>query len=149
MTFPLGSLRYEGGPGGHLRMEYVAPGMATPFEHNHHECWEELFILEGDCFIADEGVLAPGSAVGHPQEYWHGPFASRRGCLFLVHTDDDRSSSLGSVLFYAGLKRHGIPAELHVYGNGGHGYGLRPVTGSQIASWPDHAAHWGWWWPRR
>jgi len=61
---------------------------------------------------------------------------------FLVHTDDDRSSSLGAVLFYAGLKKHGIPAELHVYGNGGHGYGLRPVTGSQISSWPDHAAHW-------
>jgi acetyl esterase/lipase len=61
---------------------------------------------------------------------------------FLVHTDDDRSSSLGAVLFYAGLKKHGIPAELHVYGNGGHGYGLRPVKNSQISSWPDHAAHW-------
>ena len=61
---------------------------------------------------------------------------------FLVHTDDDRSSSLGAVLFYAGLKKHGIPAELHVYGNGGHGYGLRPVSKSQISSWPDHAAHW-------
>lgn len=61
---------------------------------------------------------------------------------FLVHTDDDRSSSLGAVLFYAGLKKHGIPAELHVYGNGGHGYGLRPVAKSQISSWPDHAAHW-------
>ena len=60
----------------------------------------------------------------------------------LVHTDDDRSSSLGAVLYYAGLKKHGIPAELHVYGNGGHGYGLRTVTGSQISSWPDHAAHW-------
>jgi acetyl esterase/lipase len=61
---------------------------------------------------------------------------------FLVHTDDDRSSSLGAVLFYAGLKKHGIPAELHVYGNGGHGYGLRTVPKSQISSWPDHAAHW-------
>lgn len=61
---------------------------------------------------------------------------------FLVHTDDDRSSSLGAVLFYAGLKKHGIPAELHVYGNGGHGYGLRPVAKSQISSWSDHAAHW-------
>lgn len=61
---------------------------------------------------------------------------------FIVHTDDDRSSSLGAVLFYAGLKKHGIPAELHVYGNGGHGYGLRPVRNSQISSWPDHAAHW-------
>lgn len=61
---------------------------------------------------------------------------------FLVHTDNDRSSSLGAVLFYAGLKRRGIPSELHVYGNGGHGYGLRPVKGSQIASWPEHGAHW-------
>jgi len=34
---------------------------------------------------------------------------------YLVHTDDDRSSSLGAVLFYAGLKKHGIPAELHGY----------------------------------
>lgn len=34
---------------------------------------------------------------------------------FLVHTHDDRSSSLGAVLFYAELKRHGVPAELHVY----------------------------------
>ena len=78
---------YEGGPGGHLRLEYMAPGMATPFEHNHHECWEELFLLEGDIFIADEGVMGPGSACSHPQEWWHGPFATRRGCLFLVHTD--------------------------------------------------------------
>jgi acetyl esterase/lipase len=61
---------------------------------------------------------------------------------YLVHTDDDRSSSLGAVLFYAGLKRNGIPAELHVYGNGGHGYGLRPIAKSQISTWPDHAAHW-------
>jgi acetyl esterase/lipase len=61
---------------------------------------------------------------------------------FLVHTHDDNSSSLGTVLFYAELKRHGVPAELHVYGNGGHGYGLRPVAGSQISTWTDHAAHW-------
>lgn len=61
---------------------------------------------------------------------------------FMVHTGNDRSSSLGTVLFYVGLKRHGIPAELHVYGNGGHGYGLREVEGSQISSWPGHAAHW-------
>ena len=78
---------YEGGPAGHLRLEYMAPGMQTPFEHNHHECWEELFLLEGDIFIADEGVMGPGSACGHPQEWWHGPFATRRGCVFLVHTD--------------------------------------------------------------
>ncbi|MCA9053148.1 MAG: alpha/beta hydrolase [Planctomycetaceae bacterium] len=60
---------------------------------------------------------------------------------YIVHTHDDRSSSLGAVHFYMGLKQHDIPAELHVYSNGGHGYGLRPRTGSQISTWPDHAAH--------
>ena len=61
---------------------------------------------------------------------------------YLVHTDDDRSSSLGAVLFYAALKKQSIPAEIHVYGNGGHGYGLRPVKGSQISTWPEHATNW-------
>jgi acetyl esterase/lipase len=61
---------------------------------------------------------------------------------FLVHTHDDRSSSLGAALFYVGLKQHGIQAELHIYGNGGHGYGIRPVAGSEISTWTDHATHW-------
>lgn len=61
---------------------------------------------------------------------------------FLVHTHDDRSSSLGAVLFYADLKRQNIPAALHVYGNGGHGYGTRSRPGSDISTWPDHATTW-------
>ncbi|GAB5404243.1 MAG: alpha/beta hydrolase [Aureliella sp.] len=61
---------------------------------------------------------------------------------FLVHTHDDASTSLGAVLFYAGLKKHSIASELHIYGNGGHGYGLRPRPNSQISSWTDHASHW-------
>jgi len=61
---------------------------------------------------------------------------------WLAHTHDDRSSSLGAVYFYAALKKHGIPSGLHVYGNGGHGYGLRDVAGSQISTWPTHAMHW-------
>jgi len=61
---------------------------------------------------------------------------------FIVHTHDDRSSSLGSVLIYAGLKKHNIPAELHVYENGGHGYGMRSRKNSNIGTWPDRAAEW-------
>ena len=61
---------------------------------------------------------------------------------FIVHTHDDRSSSIGSVLIYAGLKRHGVPAELHIYENGGHGYGMRSVPGSDIGTWPDRATRW-------
>ncbi len=61
---------------------------------------------------------------------------------FLVHTDDDSSTSLGSVFFYAALKQQKVPAELHIFRNGGHGYGLRPVAGSRVDSWPGAAAAW-------
>lgn len=61
---------------------------------------------------------------------------------FIVHTHDDASTSLGSVLFYAGLKRAGVDAELHVYRNGGHGYGTRPVKSSLIGTWPDRMVDW-------
>jgi len=61
---------------------------------------------------------------------------------FIVHTHDDRSTSVGSVLIYAGLRKHSVPAELHVYVNGGHGYGMRPVKGSEIGTWPDRATPW-------
>jgi len=61
---------------------------------------------------------------------------------FIVHTHDDASSSLGSVLFYVGLKRAGVDAELHVYRNGGHGYGTRPRPHSDIGTWPDRMVDW-------
>lgn len=61
---------------------------------------------------------------------------------FIVHTHDDRSSSVGSVLLYAELRNSNVPAELHVYANGGHGYGMRPVVGSEIGSWPERATPW-------
>lgn len=61
---------------------------------------------------------------------------------FLVHTHDDRASSLSSVMFYARLRQLNVPAELHVYETGGHGYGLRPVDGSQVSSWTTAAESW-------
>jgi acetyl esterase/lipase len=61
---------------------------------------------------------------------------------FLVHTHDDGLTSLGPVYFYAALKRLKIPAELHVYQAGGHGYGLRPVPGTTIDTWVQPAAAW-------
>ena len=61
---------------------------------------------------------------------------------FLVHTDDDSSTSLGSAFFYAALKQQKVPAELHIFRNGGHGYGLRPVAGSRVHTWPVSAAAW-------
>ena len=61
---------------------------------------------------------------------------------FLVHTHDDGSTSLGSVLIYVALKQHEVPAEIHVYQNGGHGYGVRSRPNSDIGTWSDRAVEW-------
>lgn len=95
-----------------------------------------ILVYPWNMYDAKTDALAEGIAPPKPSSQYTPP------PTFIVHTDDDRSSSLGAVLFYAGLKKHGVSAELHVYFNGGHGYGLRPVAGSQISTWPAHAAFW-------
>ena len=60
----------------------------------------------------------------------------------LIHAHNDSATSISSVLFYVELKRIGVPAELHIYETGGHGYGVRPVRNSNVATWPARAADW-------
>ena len=61
---------------------------------------------------------------------------------FIVHTHDDASSAVGAAKLYIALKQHKVPAELHVYQNGGHGYGLRDRPDSVISTWPARATEW-------
>ena len=61
---------------------------------------------------------------------------------FIVHTSDDKSSAVGAALIYAGLRKHEVPAELHIYENGGHGYGTRTRPNSMIGTWTDRATDW-------
>lgn len=61
---------------------------------------------------------------------------------FLVHAHNDGVTSLSSVAFYAQLKLNNIPGELHIYQSGGHGYGIRPVEGTDIHTWSDRAEVW-------
>ena len=78
---------FDGGPGGYIRFQYIEPNMIARDEHVHHECWEEIILLQGDVFLINEGQMGIGSVVGHPQEWYHAPFVSRSGALIMVHTD--------------------------------------------------------------
>lgn len=70
------------------------------------------------------------------------PVTTQTPPTFLVHTHDDSATSMSSIWFYARLKELKVPAELHVYQAGGHGYGLRPVNGTAIHTWVEPAAEW-------
>ncbi|NDJ13489.1 MAG: alpha/beta hydrolase [Acidobacteriia bacterium] len=46
---------------------------------------------------------------------------------FLLAADNDRGPSTAIPALYLALKKAGVPAELHVYNSGGHGFGLQPT----------------------
>jgi acetyl esterase/lipase len=60
---------------------------------------------------------------------------------FFAHANDDRVSSENSVTMYSALKRAGVPAELHLYVSGGHGFGMRPSS-NPCATWPQRCEEW-------
>lgn len=60
---------------------------------------------------------------------------------FLVHAEDDHTVKVVNTLyFYEALQRNGVPAELHVYPKGGHGFGMKnPSTRDE---WMDQLKNW-------
>lgn len=60
---------------------------------------------------------------------------------FLATATDDNGPAIGSALYYLALKRAGVPAELHSYAAGGHGFGMRPGD-RPAASWPRRCEEW-------
>jgi len=61
---------------------------------------------------------------------------------FLFHTDADTGvPPENSVLFYLALRKHGVPAELHIYEKGPHGVGLG-WSDVALSSWPARLADW-------
>ncbi|HRI16036.1 MAG TPA: alpha/beta hydrolase fold domain-containing protein [Verrucomicrobiota bacterium] len=71
------------------------------------------------------------------------PLASRLQAglppVFLAHAFDD--SSQESLTFALALKRASVPTELHLYREGGHGFGVRS-TGIPTSSWKEVFADW-------
>jgi acetyl esterase/lipase len=59
----------------------------------------------------------------------------------LIHAANDPVPAEGSVQLYLALRRARVPAELHVYASGGHGYGLRK-TDRPCTTWPERCADW-------
>jgi acetyl esterase/lipase len=91
-------------------------------------------------------VLYPGHMRKHPSgaiglnRYL--PVTSRTPPTFLLHAEDDPVDDVkNSLIYFAALKSVGAKAELHVYAEGGHAFGLRP-TKLPITAWPALVETW-------
>ncbi|KLJ00088.1 alpha/beta hydrolase [Luteimonas sp. FCS-9] len=62
--------------------------------------------------------------------------------LFLLHAQDDAAVPVGNALaMHAAALEAGVPASLHVFPTGGHGFGVRDAHGP-LARWPRLALDW-------
>ena len=60
----------------------------------------------------------------------------------LIHSDDDKGVlPENSIQYYLALRKYNIPAALHIWEDGGHGYGLGNDKGS-IKSWAKICEEW-------
>jgi dipeptidyl aminopeptidase/acylaminoacyl peptidase len=61
---------------------------------------------------------------------------------FLLQNEDDTVDGVEqSLSYYAGLKRAGVPVEMHLYAQGGHAFGLRR-TRLPVTAWPELVMTW-------
>ena len=61
---------------------------------------------------------------------------------FLVQAENDDVDPVNeSLAYYIALKNAGVPVEMHLYAEGGHGFGLRP-TKFPITRWPQLMETW-------
>ena len=123
--------------GGHL-----AVATATSFDKRTYEpidaidklsCRPDFAIAAYSGYLKakDKDELAPGLHVpaGTPP-------------IFLAHGGDDLISDPGhSVVLYQALKRAGVSAELHIYGDTAHDFGVRP-SDRPCSTWTQSCAQW-------
>lgn len=60
---------------------------------------------------------------------------------FLIQAEDDKNYGKNAIVYYRALMDANIPAELHYYATGGHGFGVYPV-GRPEENWTALAAAW-------
>jgi acetyl esterase/lipase len=61
--------------------------------------------------------------------------------IFLAAAYNDKLAE-GAIQTFLTLKKAGVPAEIHIYATGGHGFGLRASNNPLIADWSNRLEAW-------
>jgi acetyl esterase/lipase len=90
-----------------------------------------VIVYPGYLALAEQN-FAPNSEI-HPTE--------QTPPSFIVQAEDDPVHVENSTVYFLALKNAKVPAELHLYAQGGHGYGLRRTT-QPVTAWPQLVETW-------
>ncbi|HEY3756503.1 MAG TPA: alpha/beta hydrolase [Opitutaceae bacterium] len=122
--------------GGHLSALMSGQSLARSYpledDADRVSCRPDATLLIYPAYLARKsGVLADelrGAKAGFPP-------------TFLTMAEDDPLWVGNALYYYLALEGAAVPAELHLYPSGGHGYGLRP-TNEAATTWPRRAEEW-------
>lgn len=126
--------------GGHL-----AVMTAISFEKRSYEPFDE--VDHESCRPNFAVVAYPGYILSRPGSGELAPYIripKSAGPVFLVHASDDDEPGAQpeqSQALYGALREAGVPTELHLYDQGGHGFGMRK-TKLPVSDWPGRLETW-------
>jgi acetyl esterase/lipase len=122
--------------GGHM-----VAAISTHFEKRSYSAVDE----------ADKESCRPDFAITcYPGHLWNDglklnpnvPVTAKTPPTFLLHAEDDPVDNVKhSLVYYIALKKAEVPAEMHLYAQGGHAFGLRS-TKFPITEWPRLVETW-------
>ncbi|MFC1766419.1 GDSL-type esterase/lipase family protein [Planctomycetota bacterium] len=121
--------------GGHLAARlstlYAERRYVSVDDADQHSCRPDFTVLVYPAYLgAEDGSLIADI-----------PVTAQTPPAFIVQTQDDFSYVSSSTAYYGALSKVRVPAELHIFPTGGHGYGLRPSP-YPVAQWPDQCVVW-------
>jgi acetyl esterase/lipase len=90
-----------------------------------------VVVYPGYLALAEQG-MAPNPEI-HPTD--------NTPPTFLIQAEDDPVHVENALVYFTQLKNAKVPAELHIYAQGGHGYGLRR-TAQPVTTWPQSVEVW-------
>jgi acetyl esterase/lipase len=121
---------------------HLAAALGTHFDHRAYDSVDAADKLS--CRPDFAVTIYPGYLSLEEQNYAGNPEihpTAQNPPSFILQTEDDPVHVENSTQYFLLLKKAKVPAELHIYAEGGHGYGLRrtalPVTG-----WPALVETW-------
>jgi acetyl esterase/lipase len=126
--------------GGHLALM-----AATHFDQRKYEPVDEVDTVSCQpnfAMVAYPGYILSSPGSGQLADYIR--FPAGTGPLFIVHASDDEergSQPEQSLALYAAARQEGVDVELHIYGEGKHGFGVRD-NGLPVTGWRDVFVGW-------
>jgi acetyl esterase/lipase len=121
---------------------HLAAALSTHFEQRLYDSVDAadqlscrpdfaVIVYPGYLALEDQG-MAPNADI-HP--------TAQTPPSFIVQAEDDPVHVENATVYFLQLKNAKVPAELHIYAQGGHGYGLRR-TELPVTTWPQSVEIW-------